>query len=363
MPLVSHNNLPTFDRLRRTGYSVLTPERAREQDIRELHVGLLNMMPDAALEATERQFFRLIGSSNSISQFHVHPFTLDEIPRSPSAMKHIHDHYASFEKIQEDGLDALIITGANVTEPDLAKEVFWEPLIKAIDWAENNVTSTMCSCLATHAVLQFRYGQPRQNLAEKCWGVYDHQVVDQSHPLVHDINTKMHVPHSRFNEVTREQFEEAGLHVLIAGERPGVQLAVSPDGFRMVFFQGHPEYDQISLLKEYKREVGRFIGGFTERYPPFPFNYFDTRGRAVLTEYQTKVRRAKAIGAAPPVFPEAILLSSLHNTWHDSGEAVIGNWVGWVYQLTNSDRKLQFMDGIDSTNPLDWRPDAVASGV
>ncbi len=40
----------------------VTPlERAIHQDIRELHIGLLNMMPDAALEATERQFFRLVG--------------------------------------------------------------------------------------------------------------------------------------------------------------------------------------------------------------------------------------------------------------------------------------------------------------
>ncbi|PKO61322.1 MAG: homoserine O-succinyltransferase, partial [Betaproteobacteria bacterium HGW-Betaproteobacteria-17] len=59
MPLVAHNTLPTFDRLRRDGITVLSPERAAQQEIRELHVGLLNMMPDAALAATERQFYRL----------------------------------------------------------------------------------------------------------------------------------------------------------------------------------------------------------------------------------------------------------------------------------------------------------------
>ena len=77
MPLVAHKKLPTYERLRAEGQRILSPERAQEQDIRGLHIGLLNMMPDAALAATERQFFRLVGSSNPISQFYIHPITVD----------------------------------------------------------------------------------------------------------------------------------------------------------------------------------------------------------------------------------------------------------------------------------------------
>ena len=119
MPLVAHNELPTYERLRGEGYRVLSPSRASEQDIRGLHIGLLNMMPDAALAATERQFFRLIGSSNPISQFYVHPFTLDEIPRGEAAQRHIDAFYEPLSSIMEQGLDALIISGANVTQPHL----------------------------------------------------------------------------------------------------------------------------------------------------------------------------------------------------------------------------------------------------
>ena len=75
MPLVAHSDLPSFDRLRQEGQEVLLPGRAEKQDIRELHIGLLNMMPDAALQATERQFLRLVGSCNRIAQFYVHLFT------------------------------------------------------------------------------------------------------------------------------------------------------------------------------------------------------------------------------------------------------------------------------------------------
>jgi len=76
MPLVAHIELPTFQRLREEGEEILSLERASQQDIREMHIGLLNLMPDAALEATERQFFRLVGACNQIVQFHVHPFTV-----------------------------------------------------------------------------------------------------------------------------------------------------------------------------------------------------------------------------------------------------------------------------------------------
>ncbi|MGI9213267.1 MAG: homoserine O-acetyltransferase/O-succinyltransferase family protein, partial [Methylococcaceae bacterium] len=81
MPLVAHTELPTFTRLQEEGQEILTVEHARRQDIREMHIGLLNMMPDTALEATERQFFRLVGAANSIVQFHIHPFTISGLPR------------------------------------------------------------------------------------------------------------------------------------------------------------------------------------------------------------------------------------------------------------------------------------------
>ena len=274
MPLIAHSDLPTFKRLREEGETVLTPDRAAHQDIRELHIGILNMMPDAALAATERQFFRLVGESNQIAQFYLHPFTLKEIARGADGQDYVSRYYESFEKLKQDGLDALIITGANVTQPNLSAEPFWEPLIEVIDWAYTNVTSTLCSCLATHAVLEFQHGQKRQHLREKCWGVFEHQVVNRKHPLVNDVNTKFDVPHSRFNTVTRQQFEQAGLHVLVESETAGVHLAVSRDQFRIVYFQGHPEYDTNSLLKEYKREVNLFINGKREKYLSFPKNYF-----------------------------------------------------------------------------------------
>lgn len=352
MPLVASSDLPAFERLRQEGETVISRDAALHQDIRELHVGLLNMMPDAALAATERQFFRLVGESNQIAQFYMHPFTLRELERGPEAAAHVERFYESFDEIKAQGLDALIITGANVVGPELSEQPFWEPLIEVIDWAHENVTSTLCSCLATHAVMEFRYAQKRRHLGFKRWGVYSHRVVDRQHPLVKGVNTRFDVPHSRFNDISREQFEAAGLQVLAESEQAGTHLAVSEDGFRIVFFQGHPEYDIISLLKEYKRELVRFANGDRADYPPLPENYFRLQSQAILAEHREQVIAARERGEAAPPLPEPLLARSLDNTWHDSAEAVINNWIGAVYQLTHHDRRLPFKDGIDPADPL-----------
>ncbi|WP_456373503.1 homoserine O-succinyltransferase MetA [Thiolapillus sp.] len=352
MPLVAHNQLPSFARLREEGLLVLPSGRAMHQHIRELHVGLLNMMPDKALAATERQFFRLVGESNPIAQFYVHPFTLPELPRSSEAQAHVDAYYESFDEIREQGLDALIITGANVTGPELANQPFWEPLIRVIDWAWENVTSTLCSCLATHAVLQFRYGQQRQPQERKIWGVFPHRVVDKTHPLVGDVNSCFHVPHSRWNAVTPEQFHAADLRVLVESEEIGVHLATSPDGLRFVFFQGHPEYDTVSLLKEYKREVLRWMAGELTEYPPMPDNYFSLQQKAIFDEYAWRLQRAREAGEKLPEFPERLVAGRIDNIWHDTAEAVVANWIGLVYQLTHRERHLPFMEGVDPDDPL-----------
>lgn len=352
MPLVAHTALPTFQRLTDEGEDVLNPDRASQQDIRELHIGLLNIMPDAALEATERQFFRLVGACNQIAQFHVHPFTIDGLERGEDAQAHIAKYYDSFDKIKQEGLDALIISGANVTHNHLSEEDFWQPLTEVFNWAKQNVTSILCSCLATHALIEYCYGIERTPNPEKKWGVFSHKVLEHTHPLVAEINTRFDVPHSRFNDVYQADMEQKGIKVLAASQQVGVHLAVSSDGIRVVFFQGHPEYDDVSLLKEYKREVIRYFQDDRIDYPPYPENYFDDEAKQILLDYKGQIKNAKLNNEGFVLFPEQSILKYVDNTWRDTARAVFNNWLGKVYQLTNQDRRLPFMKGIDPLNPL-----------
>lgn len=352
MPLVAHTELPTYEALRTQGHEVLPLERALKQDIRELHVGLLNMMPDAALRITEQQYMRLVGNCNQIVQFYMHPFTVPGLPRDPEVQEYIDTYYDSFDQLRVEGLDALIVTGANVTNARLDLEPFWEPLQEVLTWASDHLASVLCSCLATHALLKLKHGIERRRLPRKQWGVFAHRVRDRSHPLLHDINTRFEMPHSRWNEVTAEQLEAAGLHILIDSEEAGVQMAVSPDGFRFVYFQGHPEYFRISLLKEYKREVMRFLNGELDEPPPHPENYFDEEAMRIDKAYLMEAMKAREKGRPIPPFPEDRFDPQLDNTWGDTGKALFNNWLGLIYQLTDTDRHIPFMAGVDPQDPL-----------
>lgn len=321
MPLIAHTALPAFNRLRAEGFDVVLPNEPIDRPIgRDLHVGLLNLMSDAALEATERQFLRLLVARRPTARLVVHPFTLEAMPRGAAAREHIARHYLSFAQVRERGLDALIVTGANVTGPDLSREPFWAPLLEVAAWAGDQVRSTLLSCLATHAVLHGQYGQRRARLPAKRWGVYPHQVTDPAHPLVAGLAASVDVPHSRWNEVFPAQFAAAGLRVLLAGEEAGVHLAVSPDGLRLVFLQGHPEYDAVSLLKEFKREALLWAAGGSTAFPPFPDNYLPAEAQAI-------VERWRVTGAVKPDFPEAEVVPLLAQRWRSAAEVVVGNWI------------------------------------
>jgi len=355
MPLVAHSDLPTFERLRQSGQEVLSVERAHRQDIRELHVGLLNMMPDAALQATERQFLRLLGACNRIVQFHVHPFVFGGLERHGAAREYVERYYEDFAQVRAGGLDALIITGANPLEAEITREAFWEPLIEVMNWAREEICSTYVSCLATHAAFRHEYGIDRTRLANKRWGVYSHRVVDPTHPLVANINTRFDAPHSRFNDVPGAAIEAAGLRVLIEGEEAGVLAAVSPDRLRFVYFQGHTEYDSNSLLKEYKREVVRYANRERDDYPPYPEHYFPPAAITILERYQACLGKHLDGGEALPPFVEDEIARLVDNTWLDTGKAIFNNWLGLVYQLTHLERGIPFQAGIDPRDPLGLR--------
>ena len=46
------------------------------------------------------------------------------------------------------------------------------------------------------------------------------------------------------------------------------------------------------------------------------------------------------------------MLPELDNTWADTGKALVNNWLGLVYQLTDYDRRRPFVPGVDPDDPL-----------
>jgi homoserine O-succinyltransferase len=62
----------------------------------------------------------------------------------------------------------------------------------------------------------------------------------------------------------------------------------------MVFFQGHLEYTETTLLKEYRRDVDRFIHGRQPHHPTLPCGYFTAEGAAALDEFKARALAGSA---------------------------------------------------------------------
>ena len=325
MPLIAHTNLPAFARLAAQGVPVVEPEA---WDGPVLRVGLVNTMADGALAATERQFLRLVAAGAPHCGVELHLCELPEIPRAPAARSHLDAHYVDLRALRAARPQALIVSGANIPDPDLDRLVHRDTLAELIAWAEAEVPRTLYSCLATHAVLQFRHGRRRRPLAAKRWGVFGHRLVRPGHPLTAGLRDGLMIPHSRWNDVPAEDFVAAGLEVLVVdAEDGGVHLAASRD-LRQVFMQGHPEYDPVSLLKEHKREVDRFASGQRPDYPTTPVNMVEAAGLAILAEHRDEVLAARSgAEALRPAYPEGKLLRHIADNWRCDTERFFAAWL------------------------------------
>lgn len=331
MPIVSHNNLPTFERLSDAGEWVVAPDIALPE-LPNLRIALINLMPDAALSATERQFCSLIARSVPLCNCFIYPVALAAKKRTGKAQEHVATHYQRWQDMRHVPLDLVIITGANITQPDISQEPFAQELLAVIDDIQARTLACLFSCLAAHLLLHAHHNQPRTPLAQKHWGLFMHKPVGM-HFLTQGINSQLTVPHSRFNDVSAEQFLKAGFTPLIVSKEVGVHLAVSEDS-RFLCMQGHPEYDAVSLIKEYKREIKRYVAGMRPDYPTTPKHYFSLQLQAICDEYQDALKQAKANANPLPEFPEDMMLQSVVCDWRDTACMIMGRWLHFVYRST-----------------------------
>ena len=94
-------------------------------------------------------------------------------------------------------------------------------------------------------------------------------------------------------------------------------------------FQGHPEYGAQTLLKEYRRDIRRFLRLERETYPSMPKGYFDAVSSRLVTEFRDVVlsdRREELMEG----FPDASLARTLEKTWHSSATAIYRNWLRYL---------------------------------
>jgi homoserine O-succinyltransferase/O-acetyltransferase len=234
---------------------------------------LVNNMPDAAFGATERQFVGLLEAGSGCETVAVTRHTIAGVPRGERVRARIAAEYRPLEDIISDPPDLLVVTGANPVEPRVEDEPYWSDLCGLLRWGSENVRVMVLSCLSAHAALAVFDGVERTTLPAKCTGVFP-QEADPTHPLTagfSEFDGLVVLPHSRLNTVPTEVVAAAGYAVALQSEEVGWSVVTKTVGrCEVVLVQAHPEYDPSSLVREYVRDVRRYVGRERDELPCLP---------------------------------------------------------------------------------------------
>jgi homoserine O-succinyltransferase len=291
-------------------------------------IGLINNMPDSALEGTETQFNALLRVASGPLRVRLRYSSLPEVARGPAARARIEERYWALPDLLQRPLDALIVTGTEPRAGSLRAEPYWNRLVEILEFADAHTVSSIWSCLAAHAAVLHFDGIERRRRPQKLCGVYDHTILG-GHPLTAGLVAPLRTPQSRWNELPLDTLVDAGYTIISQSPETGADSFVKAGRSLRVFFQGHPEYEDRTLLKEYQRDVGRFVSGQQNHYPTLPVGYFGVEARALLSEYEQQVvagRRAEPLTA----FPFTTVAASLVNSWSVPAARMYANWLNFV---------------------------------
>ncbi len=291
-------------------------------------IGLINNMPDPALDATEGQFADLLEASAGNMAVRLLLFSIPQVQRSDYVRLEMAGRYRGVAEMWDASLDGLIVTGAEPRAKDLKDEPYWETLSEVVDWARENTASTIWSCLAAHAAVLHVDGIERRALRDKMFGVF-HCEPATAHPMTVDAAFGLRVPHSRYNELPERALTSSGYRILTRSGVAGVDMFAKQEKSLHLFLQGHPEYEATSLLREYRRDVGRFLRRERDAYPALPQAYLSEDAAAIATAFRKRAvadRREHLIAS----FPMGALEAGLRNPWRRSAVGIYRKWLEYL---------------------------------
>lgn len=264
MPIKIPDSLPATSILEGENIFVMTEFRAMHQDIRPLHVLIVNLMPTKIM--TETQIARKL--SNTPLQVEIELLRMQSHESKNVSEEHMETFYTTFDQVKDRHFDGMIITGAPVETLPFEEVDYWQELEQIMEWSKTNVHSTLHICWGAQAGIYYHYGVPKVGLDKKLFGVFEHRMVKRSSPLVRGFDDRFYAPHSRFTTVRREDIEKVpALEIVAESDEAGVYLVKSTDS-RHIFVFGHPEYDAGTLAEEYFRDYNAGLDTM------IPENYF-----------------------------------------------------------------------------------------
>jgi homoserine O-succinyltransferase len=264
MPIKVPNNLPAVEALTRENVFVMTDSRAMTQDIRPLHIILLNLMPTKV--TTETQLTRLLG--NTPLQIELDLLQTTTHKTHVTSQEHMLAFYKTFNEVKDQYYDGMIITGAPIELMPFEEVDYWDELCEIMEWTKTHVHCTFHICWGAQAGLYYHYGIQKHVLPEKLSGVYKHHLDYKKGMLFRGFDDEFYVPHSRNTTVYREDIEKVPeLKIIASSDEAGV-FCVKSENDRQIFVMGHSEYDADTLKQEYERDKAAGLN------PKVPENYF-----------------------------------------------------------------------------------------
>jgi len=171
---------------------------------------------------------------------------------------HLDELYISFdEAIRTRGLDGLIITGAPVEEKSFKDVWFWDELSEILDYARNNIASTLGICWGGLALANY-IGIDKILFDKKLFGVYPLDNLDRDHRITGDLDDVFMSPQSRHagisDKVLEAERDKGKINLLAHSNKAGYVIFESTDK-SFIMHLGHPEYETDRLVNEYKRDL------------------------------------------------------------------------------------------------------------
>ena len=297
-------------------------------DVGCIRIGLVNNMPDSALEATERQFQTLLSEAAEGMSVQLAFLAIPQVPRSLETKRRIDSLYLSIDALWDQDVDGLIVSGAEPVAPNLMDEPFWESLAQLVDWAQHNTYSSVWSCLAAQAAVLHIDGIPRRRLGDKLFGVFECANISEHH-LTSGSPDSFGMPHSRWNDIPENELSACGYGVLTRLKNGLVDTFVKKCKSLFVFCQGHPEYEPASLLLEYRRDIRRYLRGERETYPSMPEGYFDQHAAATLSELRVQAFANRSEQCLSN-FSASLQPARIRSTWRPQAVRFYRNWLHYL---------------------------------
>lgn len=251
MPIVIPKDIPAYENLRKEKIFVMDSVRADTQDIRPLEVAIVNLMPTK--EVTETQLMRLLG--NTPLQVNIHLIGTASYKSTHVSEAHMQKFYRTFDEVKRMKFDGMIVTGAPVETIPFEEVKYWEELTHIMDFARENITSTIYICWGAQAALYHFFGIGKQLLDKKLFGVFPTHAMQENDMLLKGMDDTFYIPHSRHTRIDEDALRKCpDVKILAASPDAGISVAKTHDN-RSFFFTGHAEYDRFTLRNEFLRDA------------------------------------------------------------------------------------------------------------